>query len=67
MARTGGMTMDGGDLMRYAEYVPKDMVKSDAEIDRRLVGFGFHSRDFSGVTLSQKCYFNPDVRLCDGV
>lgn len=59
--------MDGGDMMRYAEYVPKDKVKSDAEIDRGLVGFCFHSWIFSGVMLSQKCYFNPDVRLCNGV
>lgn len=41
MANTGGMTMDG-DMMRHAEYSVKDKMKSDAEIDRTLVGFGFH-------------------------
>lgn len=41
MANTGGMTMDG-DMMRHAEYSVKDKMKSDADIDRTLVGFGFH-------------------------
>lgn len=41
MASTGGMTMDG-DVMRYAEYSVKEKMKSDADIDRRLVGFSFH-------------------------
>lgn len=62
MASTGGMTMDG-DLMRHAEYSVKEKMKSDADIDRRLVGFSFHSQDFSGVSLLWKCCFNPGVRL----
>lgn len=38
MANAGGVSVDG-DLMRYAEYAPKTNVRSDAEIDRRLVSF----------------------------
>lgn len=41
MARAGGMTVDGGDMMRYGEYAPKTNAKSDAEIDRRLVNISF--------------------------
>uniref|UniRef100_A0A672YFL2 J domain-containing protein n=1 Tax=Sphaeramia orbicularis TaxID=375764 RepID=A0A672YFL2_9TELE len=37
MAAAGGVTVEGGDLMRYAEYSPKTNVRSDAEIDRQLV------------------------------
>uniref|UniRef100_A0A672FJY8 J domain-containing protein n=1 Tax=Salarias fasciatus TaxID=181472 RepID=A0A672FJY8_SALFA len=37
MADAGGVTADGGDMMRYAEYCPKTNVRSDAEIDRRFV------------------------------
>lgn len=65
MASTGGMTMDG-DLMRHAEYSVKDKMKSDADIDRRLVGFCFHREDTRDVTLLRKCCFNPDVRLASG-
>ncbi|XP_041807145.1 dnaJ homolog subfamily C member 15 [Chelmon rostratus] len=54
MANTGGVTVDGGDMMRYAEYVPKTNVRSDAEIDRRLggtliaVGLGVAAAGFAG-------------------
>ncbi|KAL7384814.1 hypothetical protein ABVT39_009338 [Epinephelus coioides] len=54
MASTGGMTVDGGDMMRYAEYAPKTTVRSDADIDRRLggtliaVGLGVAAAGFAG-------------------
>ncbi|XP_070831996.1 dnaJ homolog subfamily C member 15 [Chaetodon trifascialis] len=54
MANLGGATMDGGDMMRYAEYAPKRKVRSDAEIDRRLggtliaVGLGVAAAGFAG-------------------
>nr|XP_020465142.1 dnaJ homolog subfamily C member 15 [Monopterus albus] len=55
MANTGGVTgVDGGDMMRYAEYTPKSNVRSDAEIDRRLggtliaVGLGVAAAGFAG-------------------
>ncbi|XP_049449685.1 dnaJ homolog subfamily C member 15 [Epinephelus fuscoguttatus] len=54
MASTGGMTVDGGDLLRYAEYAPKTTVRSDADIDRRLggtliaVGLGVAAAGFAG-------------------
>ncbi|XP_071759820.1 dnaJ homolog subfamily C member 15 [Centroberyx gerrardi] len=54
MANTGGVTMDGGDMMRYAEYTPKTNVRSEAEIDRRLggtliaVGLGVAAAGFAG-------------------
>lgn len=62
MASTGGVTMEG-DLMRHAEYSVTDKMKSDADIDRRLVGFGFYPKDTRDVALLWKCSFNPDVRL----
>lgn len=62
MASTGGVTMDG-DLMRHAEYSVKEKMKSDADIDRRLVGFGYRHSDFSGVCSQWKYCFNPGVRL----
>lgn len=49
MANAGGMTVDGGDMMRYAEYSPKTTARSDAEIDRRLVSFCFHTEDLCRV------------------
>ena len=49
MANAGGVTVDGGDMMRYAEYAPKTNVRSDAEIDRRLVSVSFHPEDHRGV------------------
>uniref|UniRef100_UPI0037E7C556 dnaJ homolog subfamily C member 15 n=1 Tax=Semicossyphus pulcher TaxID=241346 RepID=UPI0037E7C556 len=54
MASAGRMTVDGGDMMRYAEYAPKTSVRSDAEIDRRLggtliaVGLGVAAAGFAG-------------------
>ncbi|KAK2905823.1 dnaJ homolog subfamily C member 15 [Channa argus] len=48
------VTVDGGDVMRYAEYSPKTNVRSDAEIDRRLggtliaVGLGVAAAAFAG-------------------
>ncbi|XP_073329849.1 dnaJ homolog subfamily C member 15 [Pagrus major] len=54
MANPGGMTVDGGDMMRYAEYAPKTTARSDAEIDRRLggtliaVGLGVAAAGFAG-------------------
>ncbi|XP_071380215.1 dnaJ homolog subfamily C member 15 [Centroberyx affinis] len=54
MANTGGVSMDGGDMMRYAEYTPKTNVRSEAEIDRRLggtliaVGLGVAAAGFAG-------------------
>lgn len=53
MASTGGVTMDR-ELMRHAEYGVKDKMKSDADIDRRLVSFDFypkHTPDTPDVTL----------------
>uniref|UniRef100_A0A3P8RT59 DnaJ (Hsp40) homolog, subfamily C, member 15 n=1 Tax=Amphiprion percula TaxID=161767 RepID=A0A3P8RT59_AMPPE len=38
----GGVSADGGDIMRYAEYSPKTNARSDAEIDRRLVSICFN-------------------------
>lgn len=49
MASTGGVTMDGD--LRHAEYSVKDNMKSDADIDRRLVGFGFYPEDTRDVVL----------------
>lgn len=49
-----GVTADGGDMMRYAEYAPKTTTRSDAEIDRRLggtliaVGLGVAAAGFAG-------------------
>ncbi|KAI3356092.1 hypothetical protein L3Q82_017357 [Scortum barcoo] len=49
-----GVTADGGDMMRYAEYAPKTNVRSDADIDRRLggtliaVGLGVAAAGFAG-------------------
>lgn len=37
MASGNAATVDGGDMMRYAEYAPKSSARSDADIDRRLV------------------------------
>ncbi|XP_026231691.1 dnaJ homolog subfamily C member 15 [Anabas testudineus] len=54
MANTGGVTMDGGDTMRYAEYTAKTNARSDADIDRRLggtliaVGLGVAAAGFAG-------------------
>ncbi|XP_029967989.1 dnaJ homolog subfamily C member 15 [Salarias fasciatus] len=54
MADAGGVTADGGDMMRYAEYCPKTNVRSDAEIDRRFggaliaVGLGVAAAGFAG-------------------
>ncbi|XP_022596280.1 dnaJ homolog subfamily C member 15 [Seriola lalandi dorsalis] len=54
MASGSGVTMDGGDMMRYAEYTPKTTARSDAEIDRRLggtliaVGLGVAAAGFAG-------------------
>uniref|UniRef100_A0A3Q1FWV7 DnaJ (Hsp40) homolog, subfamily C, member 15 n=1 Tax=Acanthochromis polyacanthus TaxID=80966 RepID=A0A3Q1FWV7_9TELE len=39
----GGVSADGGDIMRYAEYSPKTNARSDAEIDRRLVSICFNA------------------------
>ncbi|CAI5655398.1 dnaJ homolog subfamily C member 15 [Oreochromis niloticus] len=53
MANAGGMTVDG-DLMRCAEYSPKNSVRCDAEIDRQLgrtliaVGLGVAAAGFAG-------------------
>lgn len=43
MAKAGDLTVDGGDMMPYAEYAPKTNVRSDAEIDRRLVSDCLHT------------------------
>ncbi|KAM9347328.1 dnaJ homolog subfamily C member 15 [Symphorus nematophorus] len=54
MANAGGVTADGADLMRDAEYAPKTHARSDAEIDRRLggtliaVGLGVAAAGFAG-------------------
>ncbi|XP_040913291.1 dnaJ homolog subfamily C member 15 [Toxotes jaculatrix] len=54
MANAGGVTVDGGDLMRHAEYTPKTKARSDAEIDKRLggtliaVGLGVAAAGFAG-------------------
>ncbi|XP_034741307.1 dnaJ homolog subfamily C member 15 [Etheostoma cragini] len=54
MANTGRVNVDGGDMMRYAEYTPKGNVRSDADIDRRLggtliaVGLGVAAAGFAG-------------------
>ncbi|XP_029385706.1 dnaJ homolog subfamily C member 15 isoform X1 [Echeneis naucrates] len=54
MANAGGVTADGGDLMRYAEYSSKTKARGDAEIDRRLggtliaVGLGVAAAGFAG-------------------
>ncbi|KAM7406737.1 hypothetical protein PAMA_002783 [Pampus argenteus] len=54
MANTGEVSVDGGDMMRYAEYSPKTQSRSDAEIDRRLagtliaVGLGVAAAGFAG-------------------
>ncbi|KAG7220351.1 hypothetical protein INR49_010187 [Caranx melampygus] len=54
MASGSATTVDGGDMMRYAEYTPKSSVRSDAEIDRRLggtliaVGLGVAAAGFAG-------------------
>ncbi|XP_077393110.1 dnaJ homolog subfamily C member 15-like [Festucalex cinctus] len=52
---TGGLSaMDGGEMMRYAEYSPQASARSDAEIDRRLggtliaVGLGVAAAGFAG-------------------
>ncbi|KAJ0005831.1 hypothetical protein NQD34_015725 [Periophthalmus magnuspinnatus] len=51
---SSGVTADGGDMMRYAEYTPKITPRSDAEIDRRLggtliaVGLGVAAAGFAG-------------------
>ncbi|XP_019725021.1 dnaJ homolog subfamily C member 15-like [Hippocampus comes] len=52
---TGGLSaLDGGEMMRYAEYSPKGSSRSDAEIDRRLggtliaVGLGVAAAGFAG-------------------
>lgn len=45
MATTSGLTADGaGETLKYAEYGEKSTRRSDAEIDRRLVGFWSHCR-----------------------
>ncbi|XP_069563006.1 dnaJ homolog subfamily C member 15 [Brachyistius frenatus] len=54
MAVIGGATVDGGDMIRHAEYSPKTNVRSDAAIDRRLggtliaVGLGVAAAAFAG-------------------
>ncbi|KAF1382826.1 hypothetical protein PFLUV_G00147820 [Perca fluviatilis] len=54
MANAGRVTVDGGDMMRYAEYTPKANVRSDADLDRRLggtliaVGLGVAAAGFAG-------------------
>uniref|UniRef100_G3NBP2 J domain-containing protein n=1 Tax=Gasterosteus aculeatus aculeatus TaxID=481459 RepID=G3NBP2_GASAC len=54
MATAGRMSVDGGDMMRYAEYSPKPDARSDADIDRRLggtliaVGLGVAAAGFAG-------------------
>ncbi|XP_057709088.1 dnaJ homolog subfamily C member 15 [Corythoichthys intestinalis] len=56
MATSAGSfsTMDGGEMMRYAEYSTKANSRSDAEIDRRLggtliaVGLGVAAAGFAG-------------------
>lgn len=48
MANTGRGTVDG-DMMRYAEYSPQTHVRSDAEIDRRLVRICFHTEPICRV------------------
>lgn len=62
MARAGGMTVDGGDLMRYAEYAPKTNVKSDAEIDRRLVNICVFVESVKECNVT----VNPNDRLRNG-
>uniref|UniRef100_A0A3B4YIH2 DnaJ (Hsp40) homolog, subfamily C, member 15 n=1 Tax=Seriola lalandi dorsalis TaxID=1841481 RepID=A0A3B4YIH2_SERLL len=49
MASGSGVTMDGGDMMRYAEYTPKTTARSDAEIDRRLVSIFRHLEELCGI------------------
>lgn len=49
MATAGGAAVDGGDMMRYAEYTPKTNVRSDAEIDRRLVRMCFRTEHICRV------------------
>ncbi|KAK2840073.1 hypothetical protein Q5P01_013813 [Channa striata] len=54
MANAGRVTVDGGDMMRYTEYSPKNNVRGDAEIDTRLggtliaVGLGVTAAAFAG-------------------
>ncbi|KAA8587893.1 hypothetical protein FQN60_001087 [Etheostoma spectabile] len=63
MANTGRVNVDGGDMMRYAEYTPKDNVRSDAEIDRRLggtliaVGLGVAAAGFAVFILLPRLLF----------
>ncbi|KAK5860951.1 hypothetical protein PBY51_022387 [Eleginops maclovinus] len=54
MADAGKMTVDGGDMLRYAEYTSKTNVRSEAGIDTRLggaliaVGLGVAAAGFAG-------------------
>ncbi|XP_068592755.1 dnaJ homolog subfamily C member 15 [Cebidichthys violaceus] len=54
MANAGRVTVDGGDMMRYAEYSPTTNPRSDADTDRRLggtliaVGLGVAAAGFAG-------------------
>ncbi|KAK9537995.1 hypothetical protein VZT92_005560 [Zoarces viviparus] len=54
MANAGRVTVDGGDMMRYAEYSPKTNPRSDTDTDRRLggtliaVGLGVAAAGFAG-------------------
>ncbi|XP_037644800.1 dnaJ homolog subfamily C member 15 [Sebastes umbrosus] len=54
MANAGRVNIDGGDMMRYAEYTPKTEARSDADLDRRLggtliaVGLGVAAAGFAG-------------------
>lgn len=64
MASTGGVTADGGDMMRYNEYTPKTKVRSDAEIDRRLVSICFHTGQVRGVGQTEAVgVFTPPARV----
>lgn len=59
MANTGGVTMDGGDTMRYAEYTAKTNARSDADIDRRLVSIYLHIEDICRVCQTKAMCFLP--------
>ncbi|XP_028292451.1 dnaJ homolog subfamily C member 15-like [Gouania willdenowi] len=60
MAHTVRVGMDGGELMRYAEYSPKTRVNGDANIDKQLgktlitAGLGVAALAFAGRFLFQR-------------
>lgn len=55
----GGVTVDD---MRYAEYTPKTTVRSDTDIDRRLVSICFYSEVICGASQTKPGCF---LSLCD--